>query len=277
MLHTEGFFTGVRDLSIYHQAWLPEGEIKAAILVIHGLGEHCSRYTNVVNYLVPRGYAVFGLDLPGHGKSGGTREYVNQFNEFSETLTSYLQRVKAELPDKPVFLLGHSLGGTISAKYMIEHSNGYFGAIISAPTIIIPDYVTQFTIMAGKILSILAPKTGILPLDPNGVSRDPAVVQAYKDDPLVFHGKTSARLAAETLQAIIKINNEVEKITSPLMIVQGSEDLLANPEGSQMLYDRAGSTDKTLKIYDGLHHEIFNEPEHEMVLGDVAAWLDAHL
>lgn len=277
MNHLEGIFKGARDLTICYQAWLPEGEIKAAILIVHGLGEHCCRYTNVVNCLVPLGYAVYGFDLPGHGKSGGEREYVKKFEEFPETLLAYCRMVTAEQPGKPLFLLGHSMGGLIVTAYLIDHSDDYQGAIISAPGIMIPDFVTKFTILAGKTLSKVAPKTGLIALDATAISRDPEVVQAYVDDPLVFHGKTSARLSAEMLQAMIKVNEEMEKITAPLIIVHGREDKLANPKASQLLYDRAGSTDKTLKIYDGLHHEVFNEPEHEMVLGDVAAWLDAHL
>lgn len=277
MNHLEGTFKGVRDLNIYHQAWIPEGEIKAAILIVHGLGECCGRYTNVVNHLVPMGYAVYGFDLPGHGKSGGEREFVRKYEDYTETLTANYEMVTAAQPDKPLFLLGHSMGGLIATAYLIDHSDDFDGAVISAPAIMIPDFVTKFTVLAGKVLSKIAPKAGIIGLDANAVSRDPEVVQAYINDPLVFHGKTTARLSAELLDKVFWVNEELEQITTPLMIVHGGEDKLANPKASQLLFDRASSTDKTLKIYDGLYHEVFNEPEHEQVLGDVAAWLDAHL
>jgi alpha-beta hydrolase superfamily lysophospholipase len=132
-------------------------------------------------------------------------------------------------------------------------------------------------VFAGKLLSILAPKMGLIELDPNGVSRDPEVVQAYVNDPLVFHGKTTARLSAETLQAMMRVSEEVSRITVPLIILHGLADTLVNPNASQMLYDRASSEDKTIKLYDALYHEVFNEPEHEQVLGEVSAWLEAHL
>jgi alpha-beta hydrolase superfamily lysophospholipase len=277
MNHLEGTFRGVRNLTIYHQTWLPEGEIKAAILIVHGLGECCMRYTNVVTHLVPQGYAVYGFDLPGHGKSEGVREFVKEFAEYTQTVTAVYNIVQAEQPGKPVFLLGHSMGGLVACHYLLDHSADFQGAVISAPGIMIPEFVTKFTVFAGKVLSIIAPKFGLLGLDADSVSRDPAVVQSYKNDPLVFHGKTTARLSAELLKAMITVNEKMEQITTPLILLHGSQDKLANPKASQLLYERVSSTDKTLKIYEGLAHEVFNEPEHTDVLGDVAAWLTAHL
>jgi len=129
----------------------------------------------------------------------------------------------------------------------------------------------------GKVLSVLMPKAGVLGLDANSVSKDPDVVDAYVNDPLVFHGKTPARLAAEILNTMLYNSTQFGRLTLPMIIIQGKEDQLVDAEGAQMVYDRAGSTDKTLKIYEGLHHEIFNEPEREMVLKDVENWLDAHV
>jgi alpha-beta hydrolase superfamily lysophospholipase len=133
------------------------------------------------------------------------------------------------------------------------------------------------TITLGKILSVVAPKAGVLALNPNGVSRDPEVVTAYLNDPLVFHGKTPARLAAELLKAMLRVAAEADKITLPFIVVQGGEDKLVDPAGAQMLYDKAGSKDKTIKVYEGLFHEVFNEPERARVLEDMETWLAAHL
>jgi alpha-beta hydrolase superfamily lysophospholipase len=118
---------------------------------------------------------------------------------------------------------------------------------------------------------------GITAVDPSAVSRDPGVVHAYETDPLVFHGKTTARLSAELLKAIMRVNDKFGEITVPFIVLQGSDDKLVNPQGSKMLYEYAGSEDKSMKIYDGLYHEVFNEPERDQVLADVAAWLDARL
>jgi acylglycerol lipase len=280
MEHIEGNFKGVRDINIYYQAWLPEGEAKggskAVLLVVHGLGEHSGRYMNVVDHFIPLGYAVYGLDHIGHGKSEGKREIVARFEDFTDTLTIFYRMVTGWQPGKPVFLLGHSMGGLIATYYLLDHQADFKGAVISAPAIKIGDSISTLTITLGKILSKLAPGMGLLSLDFNTISRDPHVVTAYANDPLVFHGKTPARLAAELLKGMLRVEAEVGKITLPFIALQGSQDKLVDPRGAQMLYDRAGSTDKTIKIYEGLYHEVFNEPERGRVLGDVETWLAAH-
>ena len=277
MRHEDGFFEGVRGVRVYRQCWLPDGEPKAVLLVVHGLGEHCGRYTNVVNHLVPLGYALYGLDHVGHGKSDGAREYVERFDDFTDTLDIYRGMVTQAQPDKPLILYGHSLGGLISTTYLLDHQAGLAGAVLSAPLSRVPENVSAMTITMGRVLSRLAPKAGVLPLDATGVSRDPAVVQAYVDDPLVFHGKTPARLGAEMLRAMQRVTAEAGKITLPVMMLQGSADRLVNPDDARFLYNAVSSADKTLKVYEGLCHEVHNEPECATVLQDVEAWLKAHV
>ncbi len=276
MNHSEGSFKGVRNANIYYQAWLPEGDAKAALLIVHGLGEHSGRYLNVVNHFVPLGYAVYGLDHLGHGKSDGAREVVERFEDYTNTLTIYYDMVKGWQPDQPIFLLGHSMGGLIATTYLLDHQAKFKGAVISAPAVKVSDSISQATITLGKVLSVLTPKAGVLGLDANGVSRDPEVVAAYVNDPLVFHGKTPARLAAEMLKTMQRVSAEAGKIMLPLMLVQGGEDKLVDPAGAQLLYDQVSSKDKTLKVYQGLYHEVFNEPERDRVLKDVETWLAAH-
>lgn len=277
MQHIEGNFKGVRDVNIYYQGWLPEGDAKAVLLIVHGLGEHSGRYMNVVNHFVPLGYAIYALDHIGHGKSGGAREVVERFSDFTGTLTIFYNMVTGWQAGKPIFLLGHSMGGTIAAYYLLDHQDNFTGAVISAALVKVSPNITQTTITVGKLLSKVAPKVGILPLDPTSISRDPAVVEAYVNDPLVFHGKTPARLAAEMLAAMIRITAEAGRIRLPFIVVQGGKDLLVDPAGAQMLYDMASSDDKALHIYDGLYHEVFNEPERDRVLKDVEDWLEARV
>ena len=276
MNHIEGNFKGVRNADIYYQAWLPTGEVKAVLLVVHGLGEHSGRYMNVVNHFVPLGYAVYALDHLGHGKSAGEREVIERFDDFTSTLTTFYNMVKGWQAGKPIFLLGHSMGGLIASHYLLDHQADFKGAVISAPAVKVGEAITPTTIMMGKILSAIAPKMGILGLDASLISHDPEVVKAYVNDPLVFHGKTPARLAAEMLKAMLRVSAEAGTITLPFIVIQGSEDKLVDPGGAQLLYDKAGSPDKTIKIYAGFYHEVFNEPEKSRVLGDVEAWLAAH-
>ena len=277
MQHIEGTFAGVRETEIYYQGWLPDGDAKAVLLIVHGLGEHSGRYMNVVNHFVPLGYAAYALDHIGHGKSGGEREMVQTFADFTDTLAIFYDMVTGWQPAKPVFLLGHSMGGAIACYYLIDHQDQFKGAVISAPAITAGESVSQGTILMGRILAKVAPKAGVLALDVNGVSSDPAVVEAYVNDPLVFHGKTPARLAAEMLGAMTRITDEVGTISLPFIAVQGSADILVDPAGSQMLYEKASSEDKTLKFYEGFAHEVFNEPGRDQVLADVEQWLEAHL
>ncbi len=277
MLHIDGHFKGVGNANIYYQAWLPDGNVKAILLLAHGLGEYCGRYTNHVNHFVPLGYAVYGFDHLGHGKSDGEREVIKRFADYTEPLTRYYKMVKDWHPGKPVFIFGHSMGGLITCCCLLDHKADFKGAILSAPAIKVSDSISQFTITTVKILSRIAPKTGVIELDASLLTRDPDVVKDYVKDPLVFHGKTPARLAAEILKAMMRVNAEMEKITLPFIIVQGSEDKLVDPSGAQILYDKAGSRDKTLKAYEGLYHEIHNEPERSIMFKDVEDWLVARV
>jgi acylglycerol lipase len=277
MKHIEGTFKGVRNANIYYQGWLPDENVKAVLFLVHGLGEYCGRYTNHVNHFVPLDYAIYGLDHLGHGKSDGEREVIERFADYTEPLTLYYKMVNGWQPGKPVFILGHSMGGLITCHYLLDRQADFKGAIISAPAIKVSENTSCMTITMGKILSHVAPKAGVLALDATGVSRDPKVVKAYVNDPLVFHGKTPARLAAEMLKAMMRVTTEIDKITLPFIVVQGGADKLVDPGGSQLLYDKAGSKDKTLRVYPGLYHEVHNEPEHATMFKDVETWLAAHV
>jgi acylglycerol lipase len=276
MNHIEGNFKGVRTINCYYQGWLPEEDEDAVILIVHGLGEYSGRYMNVVNHLSPLGYALYGLDHIGHGKSDGQREFVERFDDFTDDLTIFYSMVKVWHPNKPIFLLGHSLGGLIAPYYLLNQQDNFKGAIFSAPLVKVPANISPITVLMGRLLSSIAPRTGVLPLNARGISKDQDVVNAYINDPLVFHGKTPARLAAEMLKAMHYVTANIDKITLPFITLQGSADQLVDVGGAQLLYDKASSVDKTIKIYDGLYHEIFNEPERAIVLKDLDTWLNHH-
>lgn len=277
MNHTEDYFIGPRGKQIYHQAWLPEGDPKAIFLVVHGLAEHSGRYMNVVDYFVPRGVAVFGLDLIGHGKSEGTRVFVERFEEFTDTIKTLFDRIKSDYPGTPLFILGHSMGALVTPYYLLDHQDGLAGAIISGTMVKIPEHVTAATVAVGKLLSVLLPKAGVVGVTADHISSDPAVVEAYVTDPLVYTGKSTARLSAEMLRAMQRVTTEAEKITLPVIIVHGSEDKLVDPDSAQLFHDLIGSEDKTLKFYEGYYHEVFNEPGREAVFADIDAWLEKQL
>ncbi len=277
MNHQEGFFQGVRNTNIYYQCWLPEDPPRAVIVIVHGLNEHSGRYMNLVAHVVPQGYAVYAFDHPGHGKSEGVRAHVERFNDFTDTLDIYTAMVCGWQPENPIFLLGHSLGGLICAVYLLEHQERFTGAILSAPAVNIAGDISPLMIFLGKLLSVVLPAFGLTRQLSDGVSRDPEVVKAYIHDPLVtYPGKVTARLGAEIFNAMQRIRAEAGAIALPILLVQGSADRLVDPAGAQMLYEKAGSPDKTLHVYKGLYHEIMNEPEREQVLEDIATWLATH-
>jgi acylglycerol lipase len=277
MKHIEGDFNNAQEACIYYQGWLPEEEVKAVLFIVHGLGEHSGRYMNVVNHFIPLGYAVYGLDHLGHGKSEGGREEVQRFEDYTDPLTTYYNMVKGWQAGKPIFILGHSLGGLITTYYLLDNQRKFKGAIISAPAIKLSESISPMTITMSKILSKVAPKAGVLALDVSGISKDPEVVKTYVNDPLVFHSKTPARLAVEMLKAMLRVKAELGAISLPFITVQGCEDKIVDPGGAQMLYDGASSKDKTIKIYEGFYHEVFNEPERALVLKDVETWLAGHV
>lgn len=275
--HNTGYFTGVRGKQIFHQSWLPENEAKGVIFLVHGLGEHSGRYMNLINCCVPRGWAVYALDHIGHGRSEGMREYVKSFSDLTGNLNRFLDMVEAWSPDVPLFLLGHSMGGLVSAAFLLERQADFRGAVLSAPLMKPPENVTPFLLRIGKVLSALLPTFRVTGLDGEGISRNKEVVEAYKNDPLVFKGKVTARLGAELIDWMDYVLENAGKITLPLLILQGSADRLVDKEGASLLYNAAGSADKTLKIYDGYYHELFNDIDFERVLDDVCAWLETRL
>lgn len=277
MKHKESFFTFSEGIKIYYQCWLPEGEPKAVVMIEHGLAEHGGRYLNVANQLVPAGFAVYAVDQYGHGKSDGARVFIPRFEVFSEILKSFFDLIRAEYPDKKIFLLGHSMGSLISACYLLRHQDDLAGAVLTGVFTRTPDNITPLTVSLSKVLSKLVPKAGVTAIDAAAVSRDPEVVEAYDNDPLVYRGKVTARLGAETLRGFQKISEEQQKIELPILLMQGTEDKLVNPENAQALYDNISSEDKTLKYYQDYYHEVFNDLGKEQVLEDLQAWLEAHL
>jgi acylglycerol lipase len=277
MKHQDGRFKGYKGLKIYYQCWLPDKKPIAVILVAHGLAEHSGRYKNLVEYFVPKGYAVYAMDNRGHGKSEGQRSYVDNFNDYLIDLKTFFNKVQKENKGTKVFLFGHSLGATIAAAYTVEHQDELSGLIVSGATLVPPPSVSSVLLAMAGILSALAPKMGVTVLDASTISRDQSVVDAYVNDPLVFRGKIPARTGAELARMWKQLPDRIPKINIPILIMHGGSDRLSDPRGSKLLYERVGSKDKTLKIYDICYHEIFNEPEHKKVCGDMEKWLAKHI
>ncbi|MFO7942871.1 MAG: alpha/beta hydrolase [Anaerolineales bacterium] len=279
IIHTEGTYQEPHGKEIFHQAWTPRESPRGILLILHGLKEHSGRFVNMVDYFVPAGFAIYGFDLPGHGRSGGTRTYIHKFQEYVDILQFFSQKVRDRHPQTPIFLYGHSLGTLISLAHLLEDQTNYRGAILSGSLFTIPEETSPLLISLGKVLSTLLPKLRILPIDMEAISRDPNVVKEYREDPLVFQGNTTARLGAEMMKAIQKVQDRAHEIKLPILILQGGLDRLVDPFAAESLFQTISSPDKTLKVYEGYFHELHNEPHDDRikVFQDLMTWLDRQL
>jgi acylglycerol lipase len=276
MSHNEGTFTGQGGILIAWQAWLPPMTPKAVIVVAHGFGEHIGRYQNLVNAVLPLGYAVYGPDHRGHGRSGGTRALIDRYDSLLDDLDQVFDMAAAAHPGVPTFLLGHSMGGSIALASALRNQGRLAGLVLSGPAVTNHGVPKALAVLA-KILARLAPTMGAKQLDPSTVSRDPAVVAAYVADPLVWHGKMPAGTGAALIERSNRFQREFATLRVPLLVVHGSADKLVSVASGKSAYALAGSPDKELQVYDGLAHEVMNEPEHANVLEDITGWLERHV
>lgn len=271
--HAEGSFEGAGGVHLYEQWWRPRETPRATFVIVHGLKDHGSRYGELAERLVARGLAVYALDLRGHAHSEGVRVDVESFGDYVADLGIFVRQVRAREQDRPVFLLGHSMGGAIVASYLVEEKPALRGVIFHAAALRLD--VSGVSIAGTKAMAAIAPRARLFQLDLDDFSRDPAVVQAAKDDPLVYQPGAPVRTARELINATDRTGDRFEEISAPLLILHGSADKLTAPRGSEELNRRAGSKDKTLKIYPQLAHDLVHEPEKETVLHDLIDWVDA--
>ncbi|WP_052071841.1 alpha/beta hydrolase [Sphingopyxis sp. MWB1] len=257
--------------------WMPKEEAKAVVLLSHGYGEHAGRYAHVARRLNDAGYAIYAIDHWGHGRSDGRAGHVPRFSAFTDGLAELILWVERQHPALPRLLLGHSMGGLIATHVLAARQSTFAAAALSGPAIQPAQPPSRFLLALSGLLSRFFPHMGVASLDASAVSRDPDVVAAYHADPLVYRGRIGARLGQELLEAMNRAQQLAQHIKLPIFIQHGAEDRLADPAGSQNLFDRLGSEQKQLKLYPGLFHEIYNEPEREAVLNELVRWFDSHI
>ena len=275
--HAQATLEGTGGTRLFTQSWRPaQGEPKAVLIVVHGLRDHSSRYAEMAEQLVGQGFAVHAFDLRGHAHSEGVRVYVNSFNEYLSDLGLFLEHVRQREPGRPVFLFGHSMGGAIVTRFTLEQKPDIQGLVLSAPALKPGKNVSGALIATTRALGGAFPHLKVLELDPKQFSRDPAVVRENQTDPLVFQEPGPARTASELLSTLELLSAQMEQVTVPVLVLHGTADTVTDPEGSKALATRASSTDKTLKLYEGLSHDLLHEPEKAQVLADIIQWLRAH-
>ncbi len=269
--------SGVDGHDIFRCRWLPEGDVRACLTLVHGYAEHCGRYKAFVDEMLAMGIAVYAYDQRGHGQSGGKMGYISSFRGLLPELIRVLRWASEEHPGKPRILFGHSMGGALAALAAAEAPNRIDLCVVSGPPLKVSDDISPLLQKIAGFMGTITPKLPASKLDPDRVSRDPAVVRAYEQDPLVYHGMIPARSGQQLLNIGSEVLPQAHKIECPLLVLHGSEDCVAVPAGSEALVAQVSSTDKTLKFYAGLFHEILNEPEQEAVRADIRDWLNQRL
>ncbi|MFN6572111.1 alpha/beta hydrolase [Dendronalium sp. ChiSLP03b] len=277
--HKEGTFRGVEGLELYYQSWYPEAKVKAVLAIVHGIGAHSGRYGNVVEHLIPKEYAVYSFDLRGHGHSPGQRGHINSWAEFREDLQAFLQLIKIQQPESPIFILGHSLGSVIVLDYVLRYpqeASALQGVIALAPALGKVG-VSKTRLILGYLLSRVWPRfTLSTGMDLSAGSRDEKVLAAYAQDEL-RHTLGSARLATEFFATAAWVNAHVTDWQLPLLILHGGADRVTLPEGGEIFYQQVTYADKLRIVYPEAYHELQNDLNYQEVLADLEDWLEQHL
>jgi acylglycerol lipase len=271
----EKSFSGLDGTTIVYDLYEPASAPVGLILVAHGVAEHAGRYHHVADVLIDLGLRVAIPDHRGHGRSGGKRLLARDFSEYTADLETL--RGLELVEGKPTYLLGHSMGGAVALDYALDHQPSLAALVLSAPAVLPGDDISPALMRLAKTVGKYVPSLPGQKLSSESVSRDPEVVAAYDADPLNYRGKLKAGVGGAMLRAMDSFPSRLPSLRLPLLVMSGTDDKLVNPQGARLVEELAGSSDKTLKMYDGLYHEIFNEPEKELVLGDLSDWLKAHL
>ena len=267
-------FMALDGTRLFEQIWRPNHEPKAVMAIVHGYTEHSGRYRHLAQIAMNKGIAVEAFDLRGHGRSSGSRGFVRDFRHYVSDLSQFLLRVRKRNTNQPVFLFGHSMGGTIAIQLIINEPILAHGLILSGAALTVGGSVSPTMQCVITTLSRWFPKLPTVSIG-NGsvITQNPTAIKDYDQDPLVYRGRVPARTGAEVIQAIQSVQKQMENMLTPLLILHGTADRVTDPEGSRQLYARARSTDKTFKPYNGLSHSLLEESDRDLVLNDIFSWI----
>jgi acylglycerol lipase len=263
------------DLKIFFRSWRPETKARGTVVIVPGFNAHSGYYEHVAEHLVADGLSVYAVDLRGRGNSEGERFFVESFDDYVRDVEAVMEIVKTREPALPMFMLGHSAGGVVACLYTLDHPADLTGLICESFAHELP--APDFVLSVFKGLSHLAPHAHILHLPNERFSRDPVVVEAMNNDPLIENETQPTQTMAAMVRADERLKQDFPQITLPVLVLHGTEDKNTRPSGSQHFYDNAGSPDKTLKFYEGGFHDLLNDVDKEVVLADIIGWINAHL
>ncbi len=262
---------------IFVRSWSPDGAVRGLVVLVHGLAEHSGRYGELVRRLTGRGLAVFAMDHRGHGRSPGARAMIGRFRWLAGDVATRIEAARAAHPGLPLFLLGHSMGGAVALETLLSRPVRVEGLMLSAPALGADPAVPELQVALARFLSRVAPSIGVLRLPAEAISRDPAVVRDYERDPLVYRGSIPARTAVELLETMQGFPARAAALTVPTLVLHGTADRLVPIAHAEPVWRAFGTSDLTVHRYEGLYHEVFNEPERARVLEDLATWLEPRL
>jgi lysophospholipase len=270
------------QLDIVWQAWTPE-TAKGVIVIIHGLSEHSGRYQETAEALSSEGWAVYSGDLRAHGLSSDPpkagRVHVDRFEDYFHDVEAFINLARSKHRGLPLFILGHSMGGLISIRYVLEYPEGIAGAVISSPLLgTHPEFKPPLALrLLVKLLSAITPRALFKSdLDTEAISRDPDVVKAYIDDPLVT-SKVSARWYNEAMKSVKKAHKNAPALRIPMLLMQSGSDRLVDPDATRIWAEATPDGRVEFVLWEGLYHEMFNEPENEKVRERTLSWLQSQI
>ncbi len=271
----ESSFEGVGGLKIATRSWQPDGAPRAVMILVHGFNAHSGYMVWPGEQFSANGFATYALDLRGRGNSEGERFYVEEFSDYLGDVNKLVDIARSENPGLPIYVLGHSAGGVIASSYVFEHQDEIAGLVCEsfAFDVGLPHLVQ----LALQGVSYLAPHLHVFSLNNADFSRDPAAVERMNTDPLIAKESQPAETASEMLKAAERLKENMPNFNAPVLIIHGTEDKATRPAGSQYFYDNAGSSDKTLKLYEGHYHDLLADVDKEIVMSDILAWLDARI
>jgi len=271
----ESTFEGVGGLKIFTRSWQPQGKTRGAVVIVPGFNSHSGQYLWVGEQFAARDLAAYAIDLRGRGRSEGERYYVEKMEDYTDDVATLVRTAKSENPGVPVFVLGHSAGGVVSCIYALDHQSEINGLICESFAYDLP--VPGFVLSLLKGFDYVAPHVHVYTLKNENFSRDPLFVESMNNDPLIKGESEPTQTAKVMIDAAGRLHREFPLIKLPVLILHGTEDKATNPSGSRFFYDNAGSTDKTLKLYDGHYHDLLNDLDKELVMADIMNWIDARI
>jgi acylglycerol lipase len=269
--HETGFFVGTGGVKLFEQSWHPAAPARAVVVIHHGLKSHSDDYGEFARRLVALGYSVYAYDMRGHGRSEGMRASLDDFEDLIDDLSTFMGRVRAREPGRPVFLVGHSVGGAVVTLFTLARRPALAGLVLLAPALRVDR--PPLLAAASPLAATLTPSFPAVDVPDEAFSRDPARRAEMAQDPLIYHPAGPARTAGALLHALERVWAHADELDVPLLALHGTADQATDPRGSAEIVRRAHTQDRTLLLYRGLYHDLFHEPERDQVMKDVIDWL----